>query len=104
MAVASMVLGIVALVFSCIIPAMGWLGAILGIIGIVLGVLGRKKQPEKKGMATAGMVMSIIAVALGIIFYIACAACAKAVTDAVGGADAWQDLANALESAMATGG
>ena len=78
MAVASLVLGIIALVIAVFIPAWGLFGAILGIVGIVLGALGRKKTPEKKGMATAGLVMSIIAVALGLIFWIACVACISA--------------------------
>ena len=72
MAVASLVLGICALVFPFI--GLGWLSMLLGIVGIILGALG-KKNPEKKGMATAGIVMSIIAVALGLISWIACVAC-----------------------------
>lgn len=72
MAVASLVLGICSLVFPFI--GLGWLSALLGIVGIVLGALG-KKNVEKQGMATAGIVMSIIAVALGLLSWIACAAC-----------------------------
>ena len=72
MAVASLVLGICALVFPFI--GLGWLSMLLGIIGIILGALG-KKNVEKQGMATAGIVMSIIAVALGLLSWIACAAC-----------------------------
>jgi len=72
LAVASLVLGICSLVFPFI--GLGWLSVLLGIIGTILGALGRK-NPAKKGTATAGMVMSIISVALGIIMWIACAAC-----------------------------
>lgn len=72
MAVASLVLGICALVFPFI--GLGWLSVLIGVVGIVLGALGRKNS-EKKGMATAGIVMSIIAVALGLIMWLACAAC-----------------------------
>jgi len=72
MAVASMVLGICALVFPFI--GLGWLSILIGIVGIVLGALGRKNE-SKRGMATAGVVMSIIAVALGLIMWLACAAC-----------------------------
>lgn len=78
MAVASLVLGIVALVISLFFAGMNWIGTIAGIIGIVLGALGRKNS-EKKGMATAGMVMSVIAVALGLIVFFACAACVGSV-------------------------
>lgn len=73
MAVASLVLGIVSIVFS-LIPGLPWVGAIAGLVGIILGALGRK-DAEKKGMATAGLVCSIIGTVLSIIFYIACVAC-----------------------------
>ena len=79
MAVASLVLGICSLVFPFI--GLGWLSMILGIVGIILGALGRKNA-EKKGMATAGIVMSIIAVALGLLMWIACAACVGALATA----------------------
>lgn len=72
MAIASLVLGICALVFPFI--GLGWLSVLIGVVGIVLGALGRKNS-EKQGMATAGIVMSIIAVALGLIMWLACAAC-----------------------------
>ena len=81
MAVASLVLGIVGLVLSLVTT---WPGAILGIIGIILGALGRK-DPAKKGMATAGLVLSILAVVLGLIFWVACAACVGGTAAALGG-------------------
>lgn len=85
MAIASLVLGILSLVIGLFLSAYGWAGAILGIVGIVLGALGRK-DAAKKGMATAGLVCSIIGTVLGIIFYIACVACAKAIVDAANAA------------------
>lgn len=66
MAIASLVLGICAIVFS-FLPGLGFLGLVLAIIGLVLGVLGRKREPERSGMATAGMVLSIIALVLFVI-------------------------------------
>lgn len=78
MAVASLVLGIVSIVFTVFTAgALGWLGAIIGLIGVILGAMA-KKDPEKKGMATAGFVCSIIGLVLGLILYVACAACAGA--------------------------
>ena len=74
MAVASLVLGIISIVFS-FIPAVDLVGGILGIIGIILGAVGRK-NPDKKGMATAGLVCSIIGTVLCLILYLACVGCA----------------------------
>ena len=71
MAIASLVLGIISLVLSFF--GLGMISVFTVIIGIILGVLGRK-DPEKKGMATAGLVCSIIALVIGVIMWIACAA------------------------------
>ena len=75
LAIASLVLGIVAILFNFI--GLGIVGLILGIVGIVLGVLAKKKNPT--GMATAGLVLSIIGTVLCAIFFIACVACIGAV-------------------------
>lgn len=74
LAVASLVLGIVSIVFSFFLQ---WLGLIIGIVGIVLGVMAKKKNPS--GMATAGLVLSIIGTVLCALIFIACAACLSAV-------------------------
>lgn len=74
MGVASLVLGIIALIIGIFLTGFQWVGAIVGLIGIILGALGRK-NPEKKGIATAGMVCSIIGFILCIIFFVACGAC-----------------------------
>ncbi|MGN0389751.1 MAG: hypothetical protein ACI4L2_02970 [Wujia sp.] len=75
MGVASLVLGIISIVIGVFSSGLfGWLGAILAIIGVILGALG-KKNPEKKGIATAGFVCSIIGLVLCLLLYIACAAC-----------------------------
>ena len=84
MGVASLVLGIVALV-SGFIPSLSVIGLIAAIIAIVLGALGRK-NPEKAGIATGGLVCGIIALALcGVMFFACggtalCAACGAAST------------------------
>ena len=73
MGVAALVLGIVALVLG--IFGMGFpVGTVIGILGIVLGAVGRKQNPAN-GLATGGMVCSIIGTVLSLLFYIACAAC-----------------------------
>ncbi len=87
MGVAALVLGIISLVCSIFLAGVQWIGAIVGVIGIVLGALGRK-DPEKHGIATAGMICSIIGFVLSIILYIACVACvggmAGALDDIIG--------------------
>lgn len=75
MGVVSLVLGIISLIIGFFFSGLwGWLGAILAIIGIITGAIGRK-DPEKKGLATAGLVCSIIGFIFCIILYVACAAC-----------------------------
>lgn len=76
MGVASLVLGIIAIVGACFFSAIDWLFAILGIIGIILGAVGKKSNAK---CATAGLVCSIIGTVLALIFYIACVACAASI-------------------------
>ena len=62
MGVASLVLGIISVVLAVLFSGFGWLAAILGLIGIVLGTSARKKG--QGGVATAGLVLSIIGLIL----------------------------------------
>ncbi len=75
MGVASLVLGIISIVGGAF--GLGILTLVCGIVGIILGALGRK-DPEKAGMANAGLVLSIIGSALSLVVWIACAACISA--------------------------
>ncbi len=71
-AIASLVLGIVAVV--CVFFGYGaLLGIVLGIVGLILGISAKKENPS--GMATAGVVLSIIAIAICAVGFIACVAC-----------------------------
>jgi len=74
MAIASLVLGIVGIVFAFIFP---FVSPVAAIVGLILAVIARKKLKEAEqpaGAATAGMVLSIISLAFGIVM-IACVAC-----------------------------
>ena len=82
MGVASLILGIVSILIGCFSGGLlGWVGTIAGIVGIILGALGRKNEASK-GLATGGLVCSIIGTFLGLILYIACVACAGAIAAA----------------------
>lgn len=71
-AIASLVCGIVSLV--CLFFGYGaLLGIILAIVGLVLGINAKKEAPS--GMATAGVILSIIGLASCAIIFLACVAC-----------------------------
>ncbi len=56
------------------------------IVGLVLAVIGGKKlkaDNQKSGLATAGLVIGIIAVALSAIFFFTCGICTLCVAGAV---------------------
>ena len=77
MAIASLALGIGSLPFL-FIPTVGWLGIVMAIVGIVLGAISKKQlkaQGAPTGMATAGIVCSIIALAILVVVIIATIAC-----------------------------
>lgn len=101
METAALVLGIVALVLGCGLGGLGlgWIGIICAIVGVVLGAIGVKKAGEKKGRAKAGMIMSIIALAISIIFTIACAICFNKVKKAVQDTD-WNKFADELSKTI----
>ncbi|MBZ4664334.1 MAG: hypothetical protein JG776_2052 [Caloramator sp.] len=78
-AVASLVLGILALIFS-FIPGLGWLAIVTGVVGLILAVVGKnriKANPQElggSGIATAGLVLNIITLVLELLTLIACSA------------------------------
>ena len=83
-ATASLVLGIIAVVFMFF----GWsaiVSIVLSIIGIVMGVEARKElPPDQTSMATAGMTLSVIALVLSGIVFVACVICGAAAGIATG--------------------
>jgi Protein of unknown function (DUF2510) len=69
--VAAMVCGIVGAIFG-LIPITGVIALALGLVAFVLGIMGRrrvKRDPAvgRKGVATAGVILGVIAITLGII-------------------------------------
>ena len=64
LAIASMVLGIVSIVPGWCIP---YLPLLLGLVGVILGGVSLAKKQGGKGMAIAGLVTSIISLAIYVI-------------------------------------
>lgn len=83
MAVASLVLGIISLAFTAFFFCGGlFVAPITGILGIIFGILGRKSV-TRHGSAIAGLVTSIIAVAITgviVVLYIILIAASAATT------------------------
>lgn len=68
LAIASMVLGIVALVVSC---CLYYISIPCAIISVILGAISIKNQKPGKGMAIAGLVCGIISLVPSIIVIVA---------------------------------
>ena len=81
MGIGALISGLVGLVVVLFPFLPTVLGVILGVVGVVLGALGRK-DPESKGLATAGLVLGLIAVVLGVAVYVACEMAKSAVRSA----------------------
>ena len=72
MAIAALVVGIAAMVFAFTL-GLNLLAPILGIAGIILAVAARKE--EKSPASTAGLILSIIGLVLGLLSWMVCALC-----------------------------
>ncbi|MCL2632133.1 MAG: DUF4190 domain-containing protein [Coriobacteriia bacterium] len=71
-AIASMVLGIIALL-SLLLGIYPLLGLLCSVVGLVLGINARENQ--RSGVATAGVVLNLIAISLCAIAIVACVTC-----------------------------
>ena len=86
-AIAGMVLGIIAIVFSFLGTWFSIIALPLAIVGLVLAVSGRnqlKAAGQPAGVGTAGLVLGIIAVVLSGIFFFTCGLCTICAAAAVG--------------------
>lgn len=99
MSIISLVCGIVGLVGGALtqIPVIGWLVPLCPLAGIIFGAIALKQikatgAAESKGLATAGLVLGIVALALDLLVIIACVACAAA----LGSAGALSELSNLM--------
>lgn len=65
LAIISLVLGILAIVFGC---CSGWLGILFGIGGIVCAIFANKQG--QTGLAKGGLICSIVGIVIGAIIFI----------------------------------
>ena len=86
MAIVSLVLGIVGSVLAGVLASKSiiwpFIGLAMCIVGIVLGAKARKDPSQNKGLATAGMIVSIVGTvycAYMVIWVIACYAAAQSI-------------------------
>lgn len=82
-AITSMVLGIIAVVL-CWFGYVAILSLVLAIVGLVLAISAKKDMKASgnfsaRGMATAGLVLSIISLVLSAIVFLACTICIASV-------------------------
>ncbi|WP_041611075.1 hypothetical protein [Treponema primitia] len=91
MGVAGLVLGILSAVGGWI-PGLNYFAWVFGILGIVLSAIGRKKaaaDSQPTGIATAGLVLSIVGLVISIVGLICTVMCVSALGSA---ADAFSNL------------
>lgn len=69
MEIASLVLGIIALVISFMHGALGFAGFVCAVLGLIFGLL-RIKTTEKRGITIAGIVCSSMALFLKVVLFI----------------------------------
>lgn len=96
LSIVGLVLGILAIVFFWL-PIYNTIFLACGIVGIVLSAMGRKKAKAagaSTGLATAGLVLSIIGTCLCGIGFFTCTLCAGALAASGGAGEA------ALEAAL----
>ena len=92
-AIAGLVLSIVGIVFSFIGGWFSILALPISIVGLVLAITGRKSmiaENQPTGLATAALVLGIVAVVLSAIFFFTCGICVLWVANEVN--DAAKDL------------
>lgn len=78
LAIASLIVSIIGLLGCC---CSGLVGVIAGIAGLVLGILANKNG--KTGMATAGIIISIISIVFGVVYLIIGVVFAGAIEEAM---------------------
>jgi uncharacterized membrane protein YvlD (DUF360 family) len=103
MPIAALVLGICAVALNPVVGCIPLFGPIicltLGTLAIIFAALSMKKEPEKKGLNIAGLVLGIVGAAWGLIDLVICGACLGLGAAAAGAAgSAVEDILNSIET------
>ena len=80
MGIASFVLGILSTL--CSVCGAYWPAVIMGIVGIILAALAKKRGAG--GLATAGLVLSIVGTSIALLCIVACVALAAWASNTIG--------------------
>ncbi len=95
-AIAGFILGIVSIVFGLLSGVLSIIGLPHAIVGLVLSVIGGRKLKANglpAGLATAGLVLGIIAVVFTAIAFFTCGICILCAAGAAGAAEnAWSSF------------
>jgi cytochrome b subunit of formate dehydrogenase len=89
LAVASMVLGIVAVVIFCFF----YVSLPIAITGVILGIISLAKRKNGKGMAVAGVVLNSAAIVLAILFFVGIMLAFYQMSDGAMWPDFWDEFA-----------
>lgn len=65
----SLILGIAGIV-GLFIPFINFITLAGAVVGLILGILSRRREPGAKGLALTGIILSAIALVLGLIFIV----------------------------------
>lgn len=87
MSVAALVLGIVSIVLAWFYM-INTIALVTGIVGIVMAVKGKKAALESQsptGMATAGLVLSIVGLCFAVIGFLSCTVCVLCAANTLSG-------------------
>ncbi|MBO5005922.1 MAG: hypothetical protein J6C89_00610 [Clostridia bacterium] len=103
--IAGFVMGIVGIVMGCMGTLFSILGLPVAVIGLVLSVNGGKQQRAagiKSGLATAGLVLGIIAVVFTGITFFTCGICTLCIIGSAASASAmgWEEIMEELMESM----
>lgn len=100
MATASMVLGILSIVFGFF----GWLGIICGILAIIFAVVAKNKikadpsMAHTAGKAKGGLIMGVIGIVIGVVIIVLVMMAAKALMEGAMNSSEMQEAFRDLEN------